>query len=142
MLGDFMKIIQVILKKIILENERKINPRSSKYKVTLFLLDLYHWKKLFNHHDTYIKKRRMEKGSTTSEYEGVNIRCGKNPRMINVGKCWTQEEKEEAKKLFLEYQVMFAWSYEDFKKFHEQKFQTSNPLETCRRSISIEIKEL
>ena len=59
--------------------------------------------KLFNRHDSYIKKKKIEKGPTTSEYEGVNIGDGHNPKMINIGKCWSLEEKEADKQLLIEY---------------------------------------
>ena len=50
--------------------------------------------KLYNRHDTYIKKKRIEKGPTTSEYEGVNIGDIQSPEMINIKKCCTSKEKE------------------------------------------------
>ena len=59
--------------------------------------------KLFNRHDAYIKKKRVEKGPTTSEYEGVNIGDVDNPKMINIGKCYSPKEKEAARLLFIEY---------------------------------------
>lgn len=64
--------------------------------------------RLFNHHDTYVKKKRVEKGPTTGEYEGVNIGTEESPKMINLGKCCTPKEQEEAKKLFLGYQDVFS----------------------------------
>ena len=64
--------------------------------------------KLFNRHDAYIKKKREEKGPTTGEYEGVNIGDVYNPKMINIGKCCSPEEKEAARQLFIEYQDVFT----------------------------------
>ena len=51
------------------------------------------------------------------EYKGVNIGDVHNPKMVNIGKCCTLEEREAAKKLFEEYKDVFAWSYEDLKSY-------------------------
>ena len=53
--------------------------------------------KLFNRHDAYIKIKRVENGPTTGEYEGENIGDTHDPKMINIGKCCSTEEKEAAK---------------------------------------------
>ena len=53
--------------------------------------------KLFNRHDAYIKQKTVEKGPTTSEYEGVNIGDTHGPKMINIEKSCSSEEKEVAK---------------------------------------------
>ena len=57
--------------------------------------------KLFNRRDAYIKKKRVERGPTIGEYEGVNISDVYNPKMINIGKCCSLEEKEAAKLRFI-----------------------------------------
>ena len=51
------------------------------------------------------------------EYEGINIGIAHNPKMVNIGKCCTPEERRAAKKLFEEYRDVFAWSYEDLKSY-------------------------
>ena len=38
------------------------------------------------------------------EYEGVSIGDTHDPKMINIGKCCSPEQKEAARKLFIEYQ--------------------------------------
>ena len=73
--------------------------------------------KLFNRHDAYIKQKRAEKGPTTSEYEGVNIDNVDDPKMINIGKCCSLEEKEMERLLFVEYWDVVAWSYDDLKSY-------------------------
>ena len=70
---------------------------------------------LFNRHDAYIKQKRAKKGPTTGEYEGVNIGDIHDPKMINIGKCCSSEEKEATKNLFIEYQEIFSQSYEVLK---------------------------
>ena len=51
-----------------------------------------------------------------------------SPRMINVRKCCTRKEKELAKRLFMEYQDVFAWSYEDLMSFLGGKIEHQFPL--------------
>ena len=94
-----MKMIQVVVKRITPENGRKRNLESSSYKVILFPLLICIIGKKINCHDTYVKKKRVEKGPTTDKYKGVNIGCKQNPKMINVIKCCTLEEREETKKI-------------------------------------------
>lgn len=84
--------------------------------------------KLFNRNDTCIKKKRIEKGLTTGEYEGVNIGNMQNPKMINIGKCFWPKEKEATKKLFIEYKDNFSWIYEDLKSYKSGKMKYQIPL--------------
>ena len=55
----------------------------------------------FIRHDTYIKEKRIEKGPTTHEYDGVNIGDLQIPKMINIKKCHSPEEKQAAEQLFI-----------------------------------------
>lgn len=84
--------------------------------------------KLFNRHDAYIKKKRIENGSTIGEYKGVNIGDIHNPKMITIGKCCTPEEREAAKKLFEEYRNVFSWSYEDLESYRGGEVKHQIPL--------------
>ncbi len=84
--------------------------------------------KLFNRHDTYVKRKRIGKGPTTGEYEGLNIRDVHGSKMINIGKCCTPEERETAKKLFEEYRDVFSWSYEDLKSYRGGEVKHQIPL--------------
>ena len=59
--------------------------------------------KFFNRHVAYIKQKRVEKGPTIGDYEGENIDDVDNPKMINIGKCYSLEEKEVSRLLFIEY---------------------------------------
>lgn len=64
--------------------------------------------RLFNRHDTYIKEKRVEKGPTTNEYEGVNIGDLQSPKMINIRKCFSPKEKEDDIQVFIKYQDVFS----------------------------------
>lgn len=70
----------------------------------------------------------MEKGPTTSEFEQINIGNMQSPKMINVKKCCTCEEKEVARNIFVEYQNVFIWSYKDLKSFRGEKIKHQIPL--------------
>ena len=43
--------------------------------------------------------------------------------MINVRKCCTPEEKESARRLFMEYQDVVTMSYKDLKSFMDGKIK-------------------
>lgn len=79
--------------------------------------------RLFDRHDAYIKREREKKVKTCDEYDGINIGTEINPKMINIGKCCTSKERVEIKKLLIEFQDVFAWSYEDLKNFMGGKFK-------------------
>ena len=81
-----------------------------------------------NRHDAYRKQKRVEKGPTIYEYEGVNIGDIHNPRMINIGKCCLPKEKEVMRNLFMECRVVFVWSYEDLKSYRDGKVKHQIPL--------------
>ena len=84
--------------------------------------------KMFNRNDAYKKKKRAEKGPTTSDYEAINIGDVHNPKMINIGKCCSPKEKEATKHLFIQYQDVFAWNYEDLKSYRDGKVKYQIPL--------------
>ena len=48
--------------------------------------------------------------------------------MINIGKCCTLEERVEIRKLLIEFQDVFSWSYEDLKNFMVGKLKHEIPL--------------
>ena len=52
-------------------------------------------------HDAYIKRERDKKGKTYGEYDGINIGTEVSPKVINIGKCCTPEERVEIKKLLI-----------------------------------------
>ena len=54
---------------------------------------------MFSRHETHLKKKRVEKGPTIGEYEGVNIGYVDNPKMINIGKCCSPEEEESTREI-------------------------------------------
>ena len=58
----------------------------------------------------------MEKGPTIDEYEGVNIGDNHSLKMNNIRKWRLPKEKEASKQIFIEYQDVFTWIYEDLKK--------------------------
>ena len=82
--------------------------------------------KLFNKHDAYIQKERNKKGKTCGEFDGINIGTEDSPKMINIGKCCTPEERIKVRELLINFQDVFAWSYEDLKKIYEWKIQAHN----------------
>lgn len=84
--------------------------------------------KLFNRHDAYIRKERNKKGKTCGEFDGINIGTEDSPKMINIGKCCTPEERIKVRKLLIDFQDVFAWSYEDLKNFMDGKFKHTIPL--------------
>lgn len=84
--------------------------------------------KNFNKHDAYIERERDKKGDTCGEYDGINIGTEDSPKMIIIEKCCTPEERIEIRKLLIEYQDVFAWSYEDFKNFMDGRFKHTIPL--------------
>ena len=86
--------------------------------------------KFFNRHDAYIKQKRVKKGPTIGEYEGVNISNVDDPKMINIGKCCSLEEKEVARLLFEEYRDVFAWSYDDLKSYRDGRVKHQIPLKS------------
>lgn len=83
---------------------------------------------IFTHHDAYIQRKRKERDKYFREHEGLNIGDGLKPKMINIGKCCTMGEREEAKDLLQKYQDVFNWSYEDTKNFVGGKFKHKIPL--------------
>lgn len=73
-------------------------------------------------------KKRIEKGPTTREYKGVIIGEMQSPKMINIKKCCTSKEKEATRQLFIEYQDVFAWSYDYLKSYRGGKMKHQIPL--------------
>ncbi|KAH9308267.1 hypothetical protein KI387_036178, partial [Taxus chinensis] len=50
---------------------------------------------LFDKHDRYMKSKVSQGASTITETEKVNIGSLDDPKMVNIGKFYTQEEKKK-----------------------------------------------
>lgn len=55
------------------------------------------------------------------EYEQVNIGIDDNPKMINIGKCCSHEEKCKFVALLHKYIDVLAYSYDDLKSFQSKE---------------------
>ena len=76
------------------------------------------------------------------EYEGVNIGDTHDPKMINIGKCYSYEEKEATKWLFIEYQDFFCMELQRLEKLSRWGSKTYNFTQTYCISLLEKIKEL
>lgn len=86
--------------------------------------------KLFDKHDAYIRRERDKKEKTCGEFDGINIGTKDSPKMINIGKCCTLEERTKIRELLIEFKDVFSWSYEDLKNFMNGKFRHTIPLKS------------
>lgn len=78
---------------------------------------------MLNRHDAYIKRKREDMGVTSREYKVLNIRDVWNSKMINVEKCYREEENEKLRELLISYQDVFSWYYDDLKGFMGARFK-------------------
>ena len=46
-------------------------------------------------------------------FETLNLGNDKNPRLIKIGSTLNEQERNDLKELLIEFQKVFAWSYED-----------------------------
>jgi hypothetical protein len=74
-------------------------------------------------------KERL-KGSTDTNigiscpmYETINLGTPEDPKIINLGKKISKEERKAYLKLFREYQDVFTWSYRDMKTYDTRIIQ-------------------
>ena len=51
--------------------------------------------------------------STEPIFETLNLSNDENPRLIKIRPTLNEEEKKDLKELLIEFQKVFAWSYED-----------------------------
>ena len=51
--------------------------------------------------------------STEPIFETLNLSNDENPRLIKIRSTLNEEEKKDLKELLIEFQKVFAWSYED-----------------------------
>ena len=45
--------------------------------------------------------------------ETINLRNDENPRLIEIGSTLNEKEMKDLQELLIEFQEVFAWSYED-----------------------------
>ncbi|KAH9288747.1 hypothetical protein KI387_032864, partial [Taxus chinensis] len=50
---------------------------------------------IFDKHDRYMKSKVSQRAQKFAETEKVNIGSLDDPKMVNIGKCCTQEEKKK-----------------------------------------------
>ena len=46
-------------------------------------------------------------------FETLNLGNNENPRLIKIGFTLSEKERKDLKELLIEFQEVFAWSYED-----------------------------
>ena len=68
----------------------------------------------FNEFENEINKQ-LEKKIELVEltFETLNLGNDKNPRLIKIGSTLNEQERNDLKELLIEFQKVFAWSYED-----------------------------
>ena len=71
--------------------------------------------KLFNLQDKFRRLANTKTSNSFLLYEDVNLGTEHNPWNINLGKNYTQDEREPFMKLFKEFKDVFTWTYEDLK---------------------------
>jgi hypothetical protein len=63
-------------------------------------------------------KQKVE-STKPEEYIEVNIGSESSPRIINIGKGTSKDERNQIENLIREYQDVFAWSYDDLEAYKE-----------------------
>ena len=53
------------------------------------------------------------RGCTEPIFQTLNLGNDENPRLIKIRSTLNEEEKKDLKELLIEFQKVFAWSYED-----------------------------
>jgi hypothetical protein len=61
-------------------------------------------------------------------YKTTNLGTPKNPKNTNLVKTVSKEERKAYLKIFIEYQDVFAWSYQDLKTYDTHIIQHTNSL--------------
>lgn len=115
-------------RKISLDSRKELKLGEEQLKGNKIPHHLISLEKLFERHDAFIRKESDRKGGTSGDFEAMNIGTEFKPKMINIGSCWTKEEREKAKLLLSEYKDVFAWSYDDLKVFRNGDFKHTIPL--------------
>lgn len=79
----------------------------------------------FDRKDGYVKQREKEAPviQDSSQYEPINIGTKVEPKFVNLGKCYSEEEKTKSIILLVEFKDVFVWCYDDLKNFGDGSFQ-------------------
>lgn len=83
-------------------------------KIPKGLVSLEH---LFRRKDDSTIKEKISHVHNAKEYDKIDIGEQYDPKWISIGQMCTSSEKEDLTKLLIEYRDVFAWGYEDLKKF-------------------------
>ena len=81
--------------------------------------------RIFSKDDTPLKPIVQSSEENVVDY---NIGNPEHPRMVNISKALTTEERNRYIKLLKEYVYVFAWSYEDLKTYDIGIIQHKVPL--------------
>ncbi|KAH9294895.1 hypothetical protein KI387_038483, partial [Taxus chinensis] len=74
-------------------------------------------------------KSKVSLGARKSaETKKFNIGSLDDPKMVNTGKCCSQEEKKKVVNMLKRYVDVLAYSYDDLKDFHPKEMQHFIPL--------------
>ncbi|KAH9299524.1 hypothetical protein KI387_031206, partial [Taxus chinensis] len=96
---------------------------------------------LFDKHDRFIQDKRQAEGASSSEVDQVNLGFVDQPKIVNIKKCCSSEERERFISLLKRYIDVLAWSYVDLKYFKPKDVQHSIPLKLevkpCRKKQKV-----
>ena len=65
----------------------------------------------FEHEINKQLKKRIE--HTEPMFETINLGNDENPRLIKISSTLNEKERKDLQELLMEFQEVFAWSYED-----------------------------
>jgi hypothetical protein len=72
--------------------------------------------------------KNAKTGMSFPLHETINLGTPENPNNVNLGKTISKEERKSYLKLFIQYQDIFAWSYNDLKMYDTCIIQHTIPL--------------
>ncbi|KAH9303983.1 hypothetical protein KI387_008387, partial [Taxus chinensis] len=76
----------------------------------------------------YVKSKASTGPQQSAEYDKIDIGSSTDPKLVNIGKCCTADDRKKEIVLLKRYKDVLAYSYEDLKAFKPKDMQHSIPL--------------
>ena len=90
---------------------------------------------MFDLNNKFRRPTTVKTHNSYMQFELVNLGSEVEPKYVNLGKCFSLEERSKFIPLFKQYKDVFSWTYEDIKTYDTCIIQHVVPIKARLKSF-------
>ena len=72
---------------------------------------------MFDLNNKFRRPANVKMDSSSMQFELINLGSEAEPKYVNLGKCYSPQERHKFINLFKQYKDVFVWTYKDIKTY-------------------------